>query len=614
MTHTPRIERAIRSVSRRVRMKRALDAGSIGITVGWGVAIGVILLSRWGVVDAAWEKPTLIGTFLFGGLFALAAFLRPTSRLAAAHFLDRSHDLRSRIASAVEFDALRADERSSFMQAAIDDAERASTSLDPRRAFPLRKPRALPWMGAFGLGLVVALAVEPPSPLVAARLPPPAPPALLHADDLHALRAPERDDARDPEEAEEVRRLAGELNRLLEKLAERDLDRTDALREVAALEQKIEDARAGDAEAMRERWKELGGDLARAGLVQAASDALKRADPEGAAEAMKSLANALREGNPSRAEIEKLRQALERAADRAAEDGRQSEALDARREELEKRIASARERAEEDEGERRLLRRREKELEQLDRQRERIERRRRHLERLSRDWQDAAQGLERRAPQDAADALERSAEDLSRMAQGEKSERERQELARKLEQLRELLRRNGRGPSNEGREQRLDRFVQRARGQGENAGSESGGESRRPGGPGAGPPQGTGAMTGAAIAERGSGRGDGDGEGDGDPSGTEAGRGHDARTLDRSTSLEGKTQDVRAQTAQGRGPSRSEVILGAADRGFVTRPYRSVYRDYRDHAEEVLERDEIPDGYRFYVRRYFQLIRPREEP
>ena len=29
-------------------------------------------------------------------------------------------------------------------------------------------------------------------------------------------------------------------------------------------------------------------------------------------------------------------------------------------------------------------------------------------------------------------------------------------------------------------------------------------------------------------------------------------------------------------------------------------------------AEEALKQDEIPAGYRFYVRRYFDLIRPRD--
>jgi hypothetical protein len=53
------------------------------------------------------------------------------------------------------------------------------------------------------------------------------------------------------------------------------------------------------------------------------------------------------------------------------------------------------------------------------------------------------------------------------------------------------------------------------------------------------------------------------------------------------------------------------VIRSAAQRGFASRDYRNVYAEYAEHAEEVIERDRIPPGYRFYVRRYFQLIRPR---
>ena len=78
------------------------------------------------------------------------------------------------------------------------------------------------------------------------------------------------------------------------------------------------------------------------------------------------------------------------------------------------------------------------------------------------------------------------------------------------------------------------------------------------------------------------------------------------------TRLNTNTRDSRVEGQQGEGPSRSEVILGAAERGFVSRGYRAVHTDYSNHAEEVLERDEVPPGYRFYVRRYFQLIRPRD--
>jgi hypothetical protein len=38
-----------------------------------------------------------------------------------------------------------------------------------------------------------------------------------------------------------------------------------------------------------------------------------------------------------------------------------------------------------------------------------------------------------------------------------------------------------------------------------------------------------------------------------------------------------------------------------------------VHADYRDHAEHELERDTLPSVYRYYVRRYFQLIQPSED-
>ena len=71
-------------------------------------------------------------------------------------------------------------------------------------------------------------------------------------------------------------------------------------------------------------------------------------------------------------------------------------------------------------------------------------------------------------------------------------------------------------------------------------------------------------------------------------------------------------EDHAAASLSGEGDSRSEVILTAADHGFASTPYRRVYQDYRKHAEELLEKDQVPAAYRYYVRRYFQLIEPRK--
>jgi hypothetical protein len=118
----------------------------------------------------------------------------------------------------------------------------------------------------------------------------------------------------------------------------------------------------------------------------------------------------------------------------------------------------------------------------------------------------------------------------------------------------------------------------------------------------------------ATLEMPGEGQGQGQGQGEGSGSvGPGAGSGDGGEMLGEDpTRLNANTRDSRVEGQQSEGPSRSEVILGAAERGFVGRGYRDVHTDYSNHAEEVLERDEVPPGYRFYVRRYFQLIRPRD--
>jgi hypothetical protein len=92
------------------------------------------------------------------------------------------------------------------------------------------------------------------------------------------------------------------------------------------------------------------------------------------------------------------------------------------------------------------------------------------------------------------------------------------------------------------------------------------------------------------------------------------GEGHDPKLQGGATNPAMGTQDTQVPGADtGQGGSRSQVILGASERGFASRNYKTVYTEYHQVAEESLAKDEIPGGYRFYVKRYFQLIRPREE-
>ncbi len=117
-----------------------------------------------------------------------------------------------------------------------------------------------------------------------------------------------------------------------------------------------------------------------------------------------------------------------------------------------------------------------------------------------------------------------------------------------------------------------------------------------------------------ARADRGGGTQSGGGGSGAGKAGPGWGTGHDDHVEGKATSTKVGTEDTQvAGQDTGQGSSRSEVIQGAAERGFASRGYQKVYREYDTVAEQALGKDEIPGGYRFYVRRYFELIRPRSD-
>lgn len=79
----------------------------------------------------------------------------------------------------------------------------------------------------------------------------------------------------------------------------------------------------------------------------------------------------------------------------------------------------------------------------------------------------------------------------------------------------------------------------------------------------------------------------------------------------RAATPEARGHEREARVRDGAGPTRAQVIDAAARRGFATGDYVRVYDDYAPVAEEAIAGADVPDGRRYVVRRYFQLIRPR---
>lgn len=641
------LRRVLAQTGRRLRAQRAADALSWVLLAGATTSGLLALLTRG--VGGAWSTDALWIACAAASCAALGAALWPLDVRRAARALDRAHRLPDSTLSALEFSL--AAERTPFMEAHLRSAEALAPTLSARSAAPWRIPRALRLAPLALLAWGAALLWPSPdqgsqTPTAAARV---SHTPLLSRDDLGAFRDELHAMAAHPELTPEAAAEVRAYNALLERLATGELSRAEALRALLSLEHKLlEDASGAARDAGV--FAELADDLASA--REAIAQALRRDDPRAAAEALRSLGSDVERLSAS--ERARLVEALARVRERAAREAAQGEPPSL----LQKREAAAAQPP----GERSLFEReRKRELDRLRREHAAQAERRRQLERLTRPLGQSGDALARGDVGEAQRKFEQAARELERFADQRRTGEQRRKLAQQLAQLRELLQRSQPQGGSQGspqgsqgsqgsrtpqadaqRSQRMQRFTLRAQGKSEEeaqaalalrpgeagAGGGSPSQQQPPEQPGQGEAQGT-----PGEQEQGA-RGQGTtqasrllvpgGEGGervelllpGQLSqrslSSEAGTEHDPRRLSTPTELKASHQDSQLRGVHGRGPTRSQVILDAADRGFVTHGYEKVYADYRAHAEAVLERDEIPAGYRFYVRRYFQLIRPRD--
>ncbi|AUX24820.1 exported glycine/glutamine-rich protein [Sorangium cellulosum] len=633
--HLDRIRRAAFAVELRLRLGRALRALPSALTLALAIAAGTLAVHKAlpGQLSELRTRQILVGA----GLLVLAtlalAMLRRLPPRSGTMALDRHHGLSDRLTNALAFEALPPAQRTPLMEAAIDDACEHAAGLRPAGAAPLAFPRDLAASAAVALGLLAVALLEVRTPRKVAPVAQTIDALTMSPDDIElfkdAAKALDRQD-----QSPEVKAAVERFNQLIEDIANKRLDRTEAFRRMEAIERELLKGAEADLKALEEALKETGIDLKRSELTKSAGESLEKKDLEKAKRDLKELAEKLRDKKQklNKAELERLRKALAEAASRrkealAAINEKRAEAREQLLKQKQKAAASDPQRSEEE----RLLRKKERELERLDRDAEQKERTGRQLDRLDRELAKAAEDLLRDLGM-SADDLEQAAEDINRMQQEEMSEKEKEELRQRLEELRELLRQQGQGGQQ--RMARMLRFGKRARGN-QGGGDEQQGQGQGQKGQGNGEQEGQGGQGkdgqgqgqqwvigpggkkillpgGQGQGQNGQG-GDKGNSGGNQPGGDGAGSGRGGEVAGKRTDPKMGTQDVHAQgldTQQG--PSNSEVILSAAERGFKGTGYKKVFTDYHTVAEQQINKDQIPDGYRFYVNRYFQLIRPRE--
>jgi hypothetical protein len=558
-----------------------------------------------------------LGVLVIG---VVLAWLRRQPPHAGSLALDRRHELSDRITNALAFRKLPPNQRTALMELAMSDAALLSPAkLIPRRAAPLPVPAEL----ALVLGLVAALAglslLEVRVTRVVAA-PKASPPVMLSLDDAELLRsalAAVQRDSKNPLIIDAAARLA----RVVGGLEQGRLDRLEAFRRLAELERRLLDGAAAERQALEQGLKDLARELDRSDLTRAVGDALGQDQLQDAEQALRKLAERLKsdQGRPSPAELDRLRKALEGASQSSAA---RATALEERRQQLQRRRDRLLKKKKQQQGA--LSQKDQRELSELERQLERLEREKRQassaeqkLSELDQKLAHAAQNLLEQLGK-SADELARASQDIHRLSEERMTEQQKRELLRQLRELRELVRQQGQ--QGKDRLEQLQRFSQRARGMRPGDGTKPSGNSRtglRPGalvvGPGvSGAPVPLKATTPSGVSGSESREGQEPRPG-ADRGGRQWGTGEGPEVAGAHTAPQGETHDVTAVAKDtGQGTASSEVIEGAAERGFVGRDYQQIYTDYHAVAEDVIERDEVPPGYRFYIQRYFELIRPRQ--
>jgi len=614
-------------VRRRMRLQAALDGGARAAVLGGAAATLAVYAYKLGWLSRGGLGAALGATALsvLGAAAWQAARRIPLER--AAKRIDASHGLHDRLGSALAFSRQAAP--TPFMKAALEDAARAARTVEARKAAPLSRPRALgPAAVLSTAAAIVALlrfpvAGEGRAPVLAGVPRLSVDPEVLQPEreSIAQLAAEAADDP-------ETKKLADQLNQLLDAVDQRELTRKEAFDKLAEIEKQMK-ADDGSFEELKRELAKAGQELSKDKLTREAGDALAKEDLKKAREELEKLAAeaeklAQKKDDPKREELAK---SLERAAaeQQKTPEEKKLESEEQRLKEEQRRLQREQQKNPDDQELARRLKRNQRELERLEREKQEMAEARRELQRLQRELQKAAEQLRQKLSPEAAEALRQAAKQMRDMEQEIKKLGNMKRTQIQIAELKEVLRRAGsRGGSGlkNGKDGQSGPLLSRKRGNGSDGKSQlrrdfdnrAGGEKTLILGQDPGDQKGPTVLLPLPMGpgEQQPGGGKDPGQGMPGPGGDGIGDQHDPHVMGDPTKMNARHQATRVDGQQGAGPTRSETILGSAEKGFSGRAYKRVYSDYTSVVEEVMSKERVPPGYRYYVKRYFQLIKPRE--
>ena len=640
------IRRLVDRLARRIRFQRAIDGAVTGTTLTAMIALTSLVLFKTGWIDESHFWMAAAGSLAAPLLLAAVGWFRKLDPVALAQRIDRAHSLHDRLSTALSLG--ETGPRSDFERAQIEDALKYVARVDLAPAAPFQRPADIAPLLALALAFGTLVVLRPPSN----QHPLPEPPPIRHDSILdEATVAMEKDRLENIREELEglqdpqAQELLDEIEKLLEDVEERALSEREFLERLEKLEEKyFDDDRKRELDRLTEKLKEAAEALEKEESKDLESDpemkelveALKKEDLSSASKAMEKIADKLMNDQLSEKQLERLAKLLEKFADKIdPEDPALKKLIEKNRELIEKLSKKMEKGLSEDEKKR--LERAKQELQKLEQQAKKQEdsESTRQLKKIQRESKEASERATAKAKREDAEKSkkqqgqkdgqkgegekERFQNEAGRKAKqaadamkkgGEQQQKDAaKEMARKqLQELREAMQRSG-GQSGEGqgeqesaeRGEKMKDFLRRAKGMKKLGEGEQGNEDREEGG-------------GTRQVAGGEGKSNSESEFNPEIEGETnmAGKGKGSRELGEETTLDSRRKDVKVEGQEGKGPSRSEIIRAASEEGFATTEYKDVYGDYESVVEEVMEKEKVPAGYRYYIKRYFQLIQPQE--
>ncbi len=611
--------------------------------------------------------------FVWGALYA--AFLKPNHQSIAVQ-LDEANALEARLTSAYCFSETPKAERTAFMEATIKDAASKIADVDVSPAAPFSIPRDALAMGAATLCLLTFFLTpeeyEPLPPVV--EVPLPEPEAILDDASRNALVESWKEEREKlmEDESPQGKELVKEMDDLYDKLEKRELKKEDFFSEVDRINDKFFKDEKSEFTSLEDELKDLSTELDDNKETKDLAEALKKGDLDKAAAEVEKIAEKVASGKMKDKDIDKIAKNLEKmgdkldaAAEKLAKELKENkaaqEALKKKGEEMSQK-------------DKQKLSRLGRDFEKLKKMFDFFEGsgKRKAKKKISKGLKKAADGMRKakKRGKDAAkgkEAREQAKRDLKQGAKAASSEmkhtkkkasgeKSKKKAKNNLDRLKESVKRSrkqkpgGQKKGNKGQEQ--GKKGQQGEGQ---QGKKPGQDGKKPGQDGEskqakkgkpsfekraggkkpgdegeegkkgkagqpGKPAGKASAQPASPDGKDGKKGQQRGENDGDKASDNAkkddyskkGKGGDA--LGKETELDGagfKSASVSGKDS-GKGASKAEVIASAAEKGFATEQYADVHAEYEHVAEEALEKESIPAGYRFYIQSYFDRIRPRE--